>query len=142
MTSVYTKDYPSNKGESVEKPHPEDLLKTGGPAQQLTSYNHGFPGFKGDNQYVKPTDKHIRGKLEFKGTTTYSKSFIGDVGAKADKGKVNHNLKTGYQWFGSTTYKHKYLQPNREIYPIQEKKVEKLNAMPGFKRQFGKNDLI
>lgn len=36
------------------------MLKSGGPCQNLTSYSSGFPGFKGANQYVKPTDNAIR----------------------------------------------------------------------------------
>lgn len=40
------------KGSSIERPHPEDLLGVGGPCANLTTYGSGFPGHRGDNQYV------------------------------------------------------------------------------------------
>lgn len=53
MNSSYNKNFLGEKGDPTERPKPEDLLKSGGPSPQLTSYNSGFPGFKGANQYVK-----------------------------------------------------------------------------------------
>lgn len=53
MNSNYEKDFKLQDGDKVERPKPEDLLKTGGPSPRLTSYNSGFPGYRGDNQYVK-----------------------------------------------------------------------------------------
>lgn len=52
MDSIYNKSFEGTKGDAYMRYRPEDLLKTGGPAPQLTSYNSGFPGFRGDNQYV------------------------------------------------------------------------------------------
>lgn len=52
MDSSYKKSFLGNRGDPNEKPRPEDLLKTGGPSQKLTSYSNGFPGFRGSNQYV------------------------------------------------------------------------------------------
>ena len=54
MDSSNRKDYIGREGDKTERPHPEDLLKTGGPSPNLTSYSSGFPGYKGGNQYVKP----------------------------------------------------------------------------------------
>lgn len=53
MNSSYNKNFLGEKGDPNERPKPEDLLKSGGPSPQLTSYSSGFPGFKGANQYVK-----------------------------------------------------------------------------------------
>ena len=53
MNSTMRKDFPGNPGDDLDRPHPEDLLKTGGPAPGLTTYSSGFPGYKGSNQYVK-----------------------------------------------------------------------------------------
>ena len=63
MNSIYLKDFLNKKGDDIERPIPEDLLKTGGPSPNLTSYTSGFPGYKGDNQYIKPTDRYVRGKF-------------------------------------------------------------------------------
>lgn len=60
IDSNYRKHYDGKKGDPNQRPKPEDLLKSGGPCNNLTSYSSGFPGYKGVNQYVKPTDNHIR----------------------------------------------------------------------------------
>ena len=52
MDSGYKKNYPGREGDKTERPRPEDLLKVGGPSPALTSYSSGFPGYKGNNQYV------------------------------------------------------------------------------------------
>jgi len=49
------------------------LLHPAGPSLQLTSYTTEFPGFRGDNQYVKPTNKHAIGYFPLRSKTTYSK---------------------------------------------------------------------
>lgn len=61
MNSTKRQDFLGKRGDNLDRPKPENLLKTGGPSPNLTSYSSQFPGFKGDNQYVKPTDKHVRG---------------------------------------------------------------------------------
>ena len=61
MGSTKQKSFLGKKGDDVNRPKPEDLLKTGGPSPNLSSYSSQFPGYKGDNQYIKPTDKHVRG---------------------------------------------------------------------------------
>ena len=53
MDSNYHRAFVGSKGDPNEKPRPEDLLKTGGPSQNLTSYSNGFPGYRGGNQYVQ-----------------------------------------------------------------------------------------
>ena len=57
----------------MKRPKPEDLLHPDGPSLELTSYTTEFPGFRGDNQYVKPTNKHAIGYLPLRSKTTYSK---------------------------------------------------------------------
>ena len=61
MGSTKQTSFRGKKGDSLDRPKPEDLLKTGGPSPNLTSYGSNYPGYKGDNQYIKPTDKHVRG---------------------------------------------------------------------------------
>lgn len=78
----------------------------------MTSYSSGFPGYRGGNQYVKPTDKHTRDKFPFRARSTYSNYFKGDPGKRSDLEKVPDNLKTGYNWYGSTTYGNKFVPPN------------------------------
>ena len=53
MESRHRKEYDGKLGDINERRRPEDLLKTGGHLQQLTSYSSGFPGYRGDNQYVQ-----------------------------------------------------------------------------------------
>jgi len=51
LNSTYGKDFDGKNG-PVERPHPDDCLAVGGPAANLTTYSSGFPGYRGDNQYV------------------------------------------------------------------------------------------
>lgn len=69
-------DYDGKKGDNLERPHPEDLLKSGGPGQNLTSYSSGFPGYKGVNQYVKPTDNVLRADFPMMSRSTYANAFV------------------------------------------------------------------
>lgn len=111
INTTYLKDFDSKNGQ-VEKLRPEDLLKTGGPSFTLTSYSNGFPGHRGGNQYVKPTDRHVRGYFPFRSKSTYSRSFVGYPSAKREVERTPDNLKTGQNWFGSTTYGSNFRQPN------------------------------
>lgn len=76
INTTYLKDFDEKNGE-IEKLRPEDLLKTGGPSLNVTSYSNGFPGHFGDNQYVKPTDRHTRGYFPLRSKSTYSRVFTG-----------------------------------------------------------------
>lgn len=78
MNSTYLKDYHEKTNDDLSRPRPEDLLKTGGPCANLTSYSTGYPGHKGPNQYVKPTDKHRREKFPLRGKSTYKTAFLGE----------------------------------------------------------------
>jgi hypothetical protein len=75
MDSNYKKYYDGKKGDPNERPRPEDLLKSGGPCQNLTSYSSGFPGYKGMNQYIKPTDNMIRDPFPMMSRSTYANAF-------------------------------------------------------------------
>jgi hypothetical protein len=77
MNSSYLKDYDKPNGDPLSRPKPEDLLKKGGPDLKLSTYRAEFPGHHGDNQYIKPTDKHTRGKFPLRGRSTYSNHFEG-----------------------------------------------------------------
>lgn len=61
MNSTYLHGFKGKSGDKIERPKPEDLLKSNGPCPQLSTYSSQFPGFRGENQYIKPTDKHTRG---------------------------------------------------------------------------------
>lgn len=114
--STYLKDYSARGGDGLSRPKPEDLLKTGGPFQNLTSYSTLFPGYRGGNQYVKPTDSHRVGNFPMRSQSTYAKSFVGPSQKKDEKFKIHDNLKTGSNWFGATTYGSNFRQPNPEDY--------------------------
>lgn len=139
MNSIYLKDFPGNKGDDVERPHPEDLLKTGGPSPNLTSYSSGFPGYRGGNQYVKPTDRHTREKFPLRARSTYTRSFVGEHQKKDDLYGIPDNLKTGYKWLGDTTYGTRYFKPESQHYPAHFRRNEKIDYIPEYKRQYGKN---
>lgn len=71
--STYTEGFKPVKGDDLDRPHPEDLLHPNGPIQQITSYSNQFPGFRGTNQYVKPTNKHSIGYFPLRSKSTYEK---------------------------------------------------------------------
>lgn len=73
MSSTYREGFKDRKGDDIERPIPEDLLHSNGPCPQLSSYSSQFPGYRGDNQYVKPTDKHTRGYFPLRSKSTYTK---------------------------------------------------------------------
>jgi hypothetical protein len=75
MNSTYHEGFRGKNGDKLDRPHPEDLLHSNGPSPNLTSYSSQFPGHKGDNQYVKPTDKHTRGYFPLRSKSTYSNEF-------------------------------------------------------------------
>lgn len=72
MNSIYLEGYTGKPGDKIERPIPEDLLKSNGPCPQLSSYSANFPGYKCDNQYVKPTDRHTRGYFPHRTKSTYA----------------------------------------------------------------------
>jgi hypothetical protein len=73
LGSTYSNGFKGQNGDKLERPKPEDLLKSSGPCPQLSSYSAQFPGFKGDNQYIKPTDRHSRGAFPLRSRSTYAK---------------------------------------------------------------------
>lgn len=111
MGSNYMKDFVNKKGE-IERPKPEDLLKVGGPCQQLTSYSAGFPGYRGANQYVKPTDNIIRSNFPLSARTTYSNFFAPKSASKPKTQKIPDNLKARDLWMGKSTYGKFFQEPN------------------------------
>ena len=50
--STYLDDFIELKGDKLERPKPEDLLKCKKGFGELTSYKQEFPGHRGKNQYV------------------------------------------------------------------------------------------
>lgn len=138
INSIYRNSFRGNNGDKVEKPHPEDLLKTGGPDLALTSYKSQFPGYVGNNQYVKPTDKHTRAQFPLRSKSTYAKEFVSKSPEKDDYKYFNDQLKTGYNWFGKTTYGAFFNSPNPEYHAKKAKMVEKRNDNIGFDHMYGK----
>jgi hypothetical protein len=82
----------------------------------LTSYTSGFPGYRCGNQYIKPTDRHTRGSFPLRSRSTYSNNFTGNQAKKDERFRIPDNLKTGYNWYGNTTYNNYFKQPNPEDY--------------------------
>ncbi len=137
MNSTYAEGLGGRKGDPLERPKPEDLLKTGGPCGNLTSYSTQFPGHHGKNQYVKPTDRHHRAAFPLRSRTTYSRTFAGKQQAKDDYTYIPDQLRTGSNWFGRTTYSETFANPNPEYFAKKVKIVEKKEDNPDFSRQYG-----
>lgn len=112
LSSTKANDFTPKKNDDLSRPKPEDMLKTGGPCPKQTSYTAGFPGYRGDNQYVKPTDKHTRGYFPLRGRTSYNSCFKGKPKKKDDWDGIQDNLKCGADWFGDTTYGQSFRSPN------------------------------
>lgn len=70
--------------------------------------------------------------------STYTKSFTGQPGKRSEWGKVPDNLRTGSNWYGSTTYGNNFRQPNPEDYAHKYSNIEKYNKDPNYNRQYGK----
>lgn len=137
MDSNYMKDYDGKQGDPNIKHRPEDLLKTGGPCQNLTSYSSGFPGFRGPNQYVRHTDNAVRSNLPFMSRSTYANAFVPKSNSKNKTEKIPDNLKSRDLWMGKTTYGNFFQQPNPEDYAKRNKTQDKLNNDPKYGRQYG-----
>ncbi len=76
MNSTYLNGFKGNKGDKLERPHPDDLLKSAGPCPLLTTYGSQFPGHRGDNQYVPHKDNQYRGDFPLRSKSTYANEFI------------------------------------------------------------------
>lgn len=68
--------------------------------------------------------------------STYTKSFTGQPGKRSEWGKVPDNLRTGSNWYGSTTYGNNFRQPNPEDYAHKYSNIEKYNKDPNYNRQY------
>jgi hypothetical protein len=108
----------------------------------LSSYTSQFPGYQGDNQYVKPTDKHTRGHFPLRSKSTYADTYIKKEPKSDDYEYYNDQLKTGYNWFGRTTYSNFFSNPNPEYMAKKVKIVEKKEDNPNFDRQYGTSTFI
>lgn len=137
LNSTYHEGFTARKGDKVEHPHPIDLLQSNGPAAKLTSYLVQFPGHHGDNQYVKPTDRHTRGYFPLRSKTTYSGQYVNKKPKKDDYTYIPDQLKTGSNWYGKTTYNGFFEQPNPEYFAKPVKVVEKKEENPNYSRQYG-----
>lgn len=137
MNSTQREGFTGRKGDKIERPHPEDLLHSNGPCPQLSSYTSQFPGYRGDNQYVKPTDSHTRGYFPLRSKSTYAKEFVNKVPEKDDYTYFPDQLKTGSNWFGKTTYGEFFSNPNPEYFAKKVKVIEKKEENPDYNRQYG-----
>ena len=137
INSTYRTGFTRSNGDKVERPLPEDLLHSNGPCPKLSSYTAQFPGYKGDNQYVKPTDKHTRGYFPLRSRSTYAKEFHSKDAKKDDYTYFPDQLRTGSRWFGKTSYGDFYSNPNSEYMAKKVKIIEKLDEKPDFTRQYG-----
>lgn len=137
MNSVYLESFRGKDGDKIEKPHPEDILKKEGPTPLLTSYTSQFPGYRGDNQYVKPTDKHSRAYFPMRSKSTYANEFSKKETKKDDYTYHADQLKTGANWYGKTTYGSFYSNPNPEYQAKKVKVLEKRNEKLGYNHQYG-----
>jgi hypothetical protein len=113
------------------------LLKSSGPCPQLSSYSSNFPGYRGDNQYVKPTDKHARGYFPLRSKSTYANEYVQKAPLKDDYTYFPDQLRSKSNWFGRTTYENFFSNPNPEYFAKKVKNVEKMEDNPDFSRQYG-----
>jgi hypothetical protein len=104
MNSTYLEGFRGKSGDNIERPVPEDLLKSYGPSPQLSTYSSHFPGYKGDNQYIKPTDRHIREYFPLRSKSTYDKEYRQKDPLKDDYTYFPDQLRSKSNWFGKTTY--------------------------------------
>jgi hypothetical protein len=88
------------------------LLHSNGPCSQFSTYSSHFPGYRGDNQYVKPTDRHTRAYFPLRSKSTYANAYIAKDPPKDDYTYIPDQLKTGYDWLGKTTYGDFFSSPN------------------------------
>jgi hypothetical protein len=91
---------------------------------------------------VKPTDRHTRGYFPLRSRSTYTNNFLGNPGRNQESGKNRDNLKTGYNWYGATTYGNYFKQPNPEDYAKKYKIIEKREENPDYNHQYGSFYLI
>ena len=136
MNSTYSNGFKGTIGDKLERPRPEDLLHNNGPCAQMSSYSSQFPGHRGENQYVKPTDRHTRGYFPLRNKSTYSKEFVAKEPKKDDYSYIPDQLKTGYQWLGKTTYGDFFSDPNPEYFAKKIKVLEKKEDNPDYSRQY------
>lgn len=123
MNSTYHEGFKGKGGDKIERPKPEDLLKSNGPCPQLSSYSAQFPGYRGNNQYIKPTDQHTRGAFPLRSRSTYAKEFVKKDSFKDDYTYFPDQLRTKSNWFGKTTYENAFNNPNPEYFAKKIKVV-------------------
>lgn len=139
LNSIYRDSYKVRNGDQLDRPHPEDLLHSNGPCSRLSSYSSQFPGYKGENQYVKPTDRHTRGYFPLRSKSTYSKEFVNKKPLADDYTYFPDQLRTGSNWFGKTTYGSFFGNPNPEYHAKKVQVVEKKEDNPDYKHQYCTN---
>ena len=137
LNSTYLEGFRGKYGDKIERPMPEDLLKSNGPCPQLSSYSSHFPGYRGDNQYVKPTDKHTRGYFPLRSKSTYANEYVLKAPLKDDYTYFPDQLRSKSNWFGRTTYENFFSNPNPEYFAKKVKNIQKLEENPEFSRQYG-----
>jgi hypothetical protein len=80
--------------DKLERPKPADELNLfGGPIQSITTYKNLYPGHTGDNQYIKPTDKHRIGNFPIFAETSYNSQFVHKKISKSKYDKIPDHLK-------------------------------------------------
>jgi len=125
MNSTHREGFKGLPGDKLERPRPEDLLHSNGPCPQLSSYSANFPGYHGDNQYIKPTDKHTRGYFPLRSKSTYTNEYVKKDSKKDDYTYIPDQLRTGSNWFGKSSYEQFYNNPNPEYFAKKIKIIEK-----------------
>ena len=74
--------------------------------------------------------------------STYANEFIKKEQKKDDYTYFPDQLKTGYNWFGKTTYENFYNNPNPEYFAKKVKLIEKLDTKHQFAHQYGNYSII
>ena len=74
---------------------------------------------------MKPTDKHAIKYFPLRSRSTYTKEYKKKEPKKDDYTYYPDQLKTGYDWYGKTTYGGFFAQPNPEYFAKKVKVIEK-----------------
>jgi hypothetical protein len=69
--------------------------------------------------------------------STYAQTYIKKQAKEDDYTYFPDQLKTGYNWFGKTTYSNFYANPNPEYMAKKVKIIEKKEDNPDFQHQYG-----
>jgi hypothetical protein len=79
----------------------------------------------------------VIGEFPLLAKSVYSTEYVARKTSKSDYEKQHDSLRTGTNWFGSSTYNKSFIMPNPENYPEKVTNIDKYYKNPDFSHQFG-----